>query len=66
MEMSIAALSVGMHQQELGRDLGISVLKMAMGDMEDIGSALTEMAGDTKALELSAQPYLGANIDIGA
>lgn len=65
MEMSIAAMSVGMSQQRLGQDLGVAVLKMAMGSMEDIGEALTDMM-DPKSMELAAQPYLGANVDFSA
>ena len=58
--MSIAALSVGMHQQQALQDMGTSVLKMAMdassGSVENL---LEEMEG-------SLDPNLGANIDIMA
>ena len=30
MDMSIAAMSVSMHQAQAGQDMGIAVLKMAM------------------------------------
>lgn len=64
MEMSIAAMSVGMHQQNFKQDLGVSVMKMAMDQMEDQGAALTDLMDVTKAMELSAQPNLGASLDI--
>lgn len=54
--MSIAALSVGMHQQQIGQDLGTAVLKKAMETVE----------GGTEQLldDLSADPNLGTNVDI--
>lgn len=64
--MDIAALSVGMSQNKLQQDLGISMMKMAMNQMSDQGDALAEMMGDTKSMELAAQPYLGSNVDISA
>lgn len=64
--MDIAALSVGMSQNKLQQNLGISVMKMAMNQMGDQGDALAEMMGDTKSMELAAEPYLGSNIDISA
>lgn len=61
----IAALSVSMSQQSIKQDIGISVMKMAMDQANDQSAALEEMM-DTKSMELAAQPYLGANFDIGA
>ena len=56
MDMSIAALSVSMHQAETWQDLGIAVLKKAM-------EADTEMAEEV--LEIgSLDPNVGQNIDI--
>lgn len=56
--MSIAALSVGMHQQQALQDMGASVLKMAMdasaGGVEQLLGEMTE----------SLDPNLGANVDI--
>ena len=34
MDMSIAAMSVGMHQAQVGQDMGVAVLKMAMETAE--------------------------------
>lgn len=64
MDMSIAALSVGLGQQRVQQDLGVSVMKLAFGQMEDMGAMMEDMAAQTKAMELSAQPYLGANLDV--
>lgn len=62
--MSIAAMSIGMKQQQSQQDVGMSVLKMAMGSAESTSDMLNEMATDTKAMELSVQPHLGAGVDI--
>lgn len=59
MDMSIAAMSVSMHQSQAGQDLGVAVLKMAMDSVADTAEML-----DT-AME-SLDPALGANIDIQA
>ncbi len=56
MEMSIAAMSVDMHQMQTMRDVGIAAMKMAM-------EADTDMIEE--AIELgSLDPNLGQNIDI--
>ena len=58
--MSIALMSVGMHQQQALQDMGESELKMAMEtsseSVEDLLGQMTE----------SLDPNLGANIDIMA
>ena len=58
--MSIALMSVGMHQQQAMQDMGVSVLKMTMEtsseSVEDLLGQMTE----------SLDPNLGANIDIMA
>ena len=58
--MSIAAMSVDMHQARAMQDMGVSVLKMAMEtsseSVEDLLGQMTE----------SLDPNLGANIDIMA
>lgn len=64
--MDIAALSVVMSQSKMQQDFGFSVMKMAMDQMGSQSDALTEMMADTKTMELAAQPYLGANVDISA
>ena len=56
MDMSIAALSVDLHQARLWQDIGIAVLDKAIdADSEMVEEAL-EMA--------SLDPNLGQNIDI--
>ena len=54
--MSIATMSVSMHQQQATQDLGTAVLKKAMETVE----------GGTEQLldDLSADPNLGTNVDI--
>ena len=60
MDMSIAALSVGMHQQQAMQDFGVGVLKMAM---ETSSEGTEELLGE---MAQSADPDLGTNIDIQA
>ena len=60
MDMSIAALSVGMHAQQTMQDMGTSVLKMAMNaETEGVQKLLGGVAG-------SLDPNVGANLDIQA
>lgn len=56
--MSIAAMSVGLHQQQLDMQVGTSVLKMAMDTTE---SAMTDML---EAIDVSAMTGVGGNLDI--
>lgn len=58
MDMSIAAMSVNMHQNQVSNDLGVSVLKMAMDSADDASQLVDELA--------SLDPNLGTNIDIQA
>ena len=60
MDMSIAAMSVSMHQAQAGQDMGIAVLKMAMETAE---SGPMELLED---MEQSLDPNLGALVDIQA
>ena len=59
-DMAIAALSVGMHQQQTQQDLGVAVLKMAMDTTEDMTAELIE------GVPVNIDPDLGAQIDITA
>ena len=61
--MDIAALSVAISQQKVNQDLGVATLKMAMDSSQQTADLVTEVA-DPKVMELAAQPYLGANVDI--
>ncbi len=56
--MNIAALSVGMHQQQLDVQVGTSVLKMAMDTSE------TAMGDMLESIDVSALTGVGANLDI--
>ena len=56
--MNIAAMSVGMHQQQLDIQVGTSVMKMAMETSE---TAVTDML---EAIDVSSLTGVGANLDI--
>lgn len=58
--MSIAAMSVGMHQQQLDVQVGTSVMKMAMETSEQ---AMTDML---EAIDVSSLTGLGGSLDIMA
>lgn len=60
MDMSIAALSVGMYQSQAAQDMGVAVLKMAMDTAE---SGTTELLDE---MAESLDPNLGQSIDIMA
>lgn len=56
--MNIAAMSVGMHQQQLDIQVGTSVMKMAMETSE---TAVTDML---ESIDVSSPTGVGANLDI--
>lgn len=56
--MNIAAMSVGMHQQQLDIKVGTSVMKMAMETSE---TAVTDML---ESIDVSSLTGVGANLDI--
>ena len=56
--MNIAAMSVGMHQQQLDIQVGTSVMKMAMETSEN---AVTDML---ESIDVSSLTGVGANLDI--
>ncbi len=56
--MNIAAMSVGMHQQQLDIQVGTSVMKMAMETSE---TAVTDML---ESIDVSSLTGVGANLDI--
>ena len=58
MDMSIAALSVAMHQQDLQQNIGTSVLKTQLEDMSSSVEAILPEAGG------NLDPARGANLDI--
>lgn len=56
--MNIAAMSVGMHQQQLDIQVGTSVMKMAMETSE---TAVTDML---ESIDVSSLTGVGANLYI--
>ncbi|TGE34747.1 putative motility protein [Desulfosporosinus fructosivorans] len=65
--MDIAALSMVLSQGKVQQQAGISVMKMAMGVEECNGNSIATMSNDmSKAMVLSVQPHLGANLDTQA
>ena len=60
MDMSIAALSIGLNQGKVQQQFGVSVLKMQMNTVEQgIETILPQAAG-------SLDPNLGQHLDVSA
>ena len=65
--MDIASVSRALSQNNLQQQVGLAVMKMAMGNAADQSNFIAEMANNaSKAMESSVRPYLGAMIDIQA
>lgn len=65
--MDIAAMSVAFSQSNVQQQVGLSVMKMALGVEATNGDSIASLvSGATKAMESSVQPNIGANLDIGA
>jgi len=63
--VSIAGLSSIKGQSALLQQVGIRVLKMAMDNANAQAEKLLQTLEESnKAMELSAQPHLGSNIDL--
>lgn len=58
LDMSIAAMSVSMHQVQASQDMGVAVLKMAM--------ETAETGTEDLLAELAVDPNLGTMVDIQA
>ena len=58
LDMSIAAMSVSMHQMQAAQDMGVAVLKMAM--------ETAETGTEDLLAELAVDPNLGTMVDIQA
>ncbi|MBR6342997.1 MAG: YjfB family protein [Selenomonadaceae bacterium] len=58
LDMSIAAMSVSMHQMQASQDMGVAVLKMAM--------ETAETGTEDLLAELAVDPNLGTMVDIQA
>ena len=64
--MDIAALSILKNQAQLQQDVGIAVMKKAMGSAEQGGSLVNQMldkAAEGKAAAQVKMPGVGGNID---
>ena len=61
--MDIAGLSMAMASNNLQTKVGTAVLSKAMDTNEALGQGLVQMI-DSAAMERSATPELGANIDL--
>ena len=63
--MDVAVLSMGLSQMKVAQQASISVMKMAMDTAKMQTADLTKMLeANTKMMEQSVNPHLGANIDI--
>ncbi len=61
--MDIAALSMGIAQTNLLRDVGTAVLAQSLDQATSMGDTMTQLL-DSAAMERSVYPDLGGNIDI--
>ena len=63
--MDIAALSMGLSQMKVSQQASVSVMKMAMDTAKGQMADLTQMMDtNTRMMEQSVNPHIGANIDI--
>ncbi len=63
--MDIAAMSMGLSQMKLANEVSTSVMKMAMeSGQTKMDDMLRIVQDNTKMLEQSVSPNLGANLDI--
>lgn len=61
--MDIAALSIIKNQVRLQQDVGIAVMKKAMGTAEQVGSLVNRMLGKAAEGQAAQLPHLGSNLD---
>lgn len=59
MEMSIASMSIGMHQDNLQNLVSVSLLNMTMDNAATIGNQMINMMEN-----VAIDPYKGGNIDV--
>jgi putative motility protein YjfB-like len=63
--MDIAALSINLSQMKVGQQASIAVMKKVMNTVKDQAVDLTQMLEvNTRMIEQSVNPHIGANIDI--
>ncbi len=63
--MDIAAMSMGLSQMKVAQQASISVMKMAMDAGKTQMNDMVKMVEqNTKMMEQSVNPHVGANLDI--
>ena len=63
--MDIAGLSMSLSQMKAAQQVSVSVMKLSMDTAKNQGSEMVQMIqSNTRMLEQSVTPYLGASIDI--
>ena len=63
--MDIAAMSMALSQMKLASEVSTSVMKMAMDSGQTKMNDMVQMVEDnTKMMEQSVSPNLGANLDV--
>lgn len=64
--MDIAFISMALSQSKVQQQASMSVMKMAIGITEQQGEAIQKLISttDVTAIQHTAQPHLGGNIDL--
>ena len=63
--MDIAGLSMSLSQMKAAQQVSVSVMKLSMDTAKNQGSEMVQMIqSNTRMLEQSVTPHLGASIDI--
>ncbi|MBB6447291.1 YjfB family protein [Bacillus benzoevorans] len=64
--MDIALMSMALSQGQIQQRASMSVMKMAMGNAEQQGETVQKLmsSNDVAAIQHTAQPHLGGNIDL--
>ncbi|WP_147535414.1 YjfB family protein [Bacillus marasmi] len=64
--MDIAKMSIALSQGQVQQQASMSVMKMAMGNVEQQGDALQKLLGVSNVSNIQRidQPNLGTNIDV--
>jgi hypothetical protein len=66
--MDIALMSMALSRGKIQQEASMSVLKLAIGDVKQQGETITIQqlmdSTDALAIQHSAQPHLGNNIDL--
>ncbi|MBP1992647.1 YjfB family protein [Paenibacillus eucommiae] len=65
--MDIALLAMSLNQAKLQESVSLSVLKMALGNTQEISSGIAQLLPSSDSgMARSVQPHLGGSIDIKA